>query len=239
MVANSPRISLPLIPAAEIPGERNLYFGCKRIIDVLLSSLLLLVFAPVMAVVALLVRLDSPGPAIFKQRRVGSRRVRRKGATYIEVCVFESRKFRSMRNGVSHSAHEQFLKDFIEGKTDGCNPLFKLVGDHRVTRIGRFLRKTSLDELPQLFNVLRGDMSLVGPRPVPEYEVEMYKPEHLERLRTLPGLTGLWQVRGRCQVPFEEMVRMDVEYVNKASLWLDFKIMLQTIPAVLSMRGAE
>ena len=114
----------------------------------------------------------------------------------------------------------------------------RLIDDPRVTRIGRILRRTSLDELPQLFNVIRGEMSLVGPRPVPLYEVAAYQPWQRERLAALPGITGLWQVRGRCELSFEDMVRLDVEYIRNQSIWLDFKILSLTIPAVLSGRGA-
>src|SRR5262249_22783862 len=134
------------------------------------------------------------------------------------------------------------IKSFANGQTsdDARNGVkFKLKQDPRVTRVGRVLRKTSLDELPQLLNVLKGEMSFVGPRPVPQYEVAEYKDGHFERLAAAPGITGLWQVKGRAVVSFEEMIRLDIEYVRARSLWLDFKILLLTIPAVISGRGAE
>jgi lipopolysaccharide/colanic/teichoic acid biosynthesis glycosyltransferase len=135
-----------------------------------------------------------------------------------------------------------YIRDFVKGRarpSSKSNGKFKLTNDARVTRIGRLLRKSSLDELPQLFNVLKGDMSLVGPRPVPPYEVACYGNGHHKRLAALPGITGYWQVKGRGQVSFEEMIRMDLEYIQNASMWRDLKILFLTIPAVLSRRGAE
>jgi lipopolysaccharide/colanic/teichoic acid biosynthesis glycosyltransferase len=132
-----------------------------------------------------------------------------------------------------------FVRGTLEGR-EATTAAYKLGADPRITRVGKFLRKSSLDELPQLINVLRGEMSLVGPRPVPEYEVLEYREAwHHERLATLPGITGLWQVKGRGQVPFEDMVRLDLEYIQRQSLWLDLAILLFTVPAVLSGRGAE
>ena len=140
------------------------------------------------------------------------------------------------------SPHHAYIKAFIEGRieaSDEAGAKFKLTGDPRVTQVGRLLRRTSLDELPQLLNVLKGEMSLVGPRPVPIYEAADYQAWHYERLMALPGITGLWQVQGRCQVSFEEMIRMDIEYARHQSLWLDLKILFLTLPAVISGRGAE
>jgi lipopolysaccharide/colanic/teichoic acid biosynthesis glycosyltransferase len=151
-------------------------------------------------------------------------------------------KFRSMVQNADSSVHEAYIQDFVKGRarpSAKSNGKFKLTNDARVTRIGCLLRKFSLDELPQLLNVLKGDMSLVGPRPVPPYEVACYGDGHHKRLAALPGITGYWQVKGRCQVSFEEMIRMDLEYIRNASLWFDFKILFLTIPAVLSRRGAE
>jgi lipopolysaccharide/colanic/teichoic acid biosynthesis glycosyltransferase len=147
-----------------------------------------------------------------------------------------------MRQGVSHEVHRAFVLGLIAGETqlgaDG-KVLFKLTEDHRVTRVGRVLRKTSLDEVPQLFNVLRGEMSLVGPRPPIPYEVANYPPHWFARFAVNPGVTGLWQVSGRSQMPLEEMIQLDVEYVRRRSLWLNLWILLRTVPAVLSMRGAS
>jgi lipopolysaccharide/colanic/teichoic acid biosynthesis glycosyltransferase len=159
-----------------------------------------------------------------------------------EIREFPCYKFRSMVQHADPSAHQQFVKAFAEGRVEPSqagHTRFKLTDDPRVTRVGRVLRKTSLDELPQLVNVLKGDMSLVGPRPVPAYEVAEYRAWHRERLAALPGITGLWQVNGRCQVSFDDMIDMDIEYVRNRSLRLDVKILLLTIPAVLSGRGAD
>jgi len=222
-------------------GRQHWYFWGKRLLDLLLSASLLLGLFPLMVVLALLVKLDSPGPVLFIHDRVGVKR-RTKGNRIVWVLrPFAFYKFRSMVSNADQSLHERFIRDFREGRSDtsGNGTGFKLNNDARVTRLGRFLRKTSLDELPQLVNVLKGDMSLVGPRPVPLYEAALYADRHYERLTALPGITGLWQIKGRCQVPFEEMLRMDVEYARRASLWLDAKILLFTIPAVLSGRGAR
>jgi lipopolysaccharide/colanic/teichoic acid biosynthesis glycosyltransferase len=151
-------------------------------------------------------------------------------------------KFRSMVQDADSAMHEAYIRDFVEGRVqpnEEQGGKFKLTNDPRVTRVGRVLRRASLDELPQLFNVLKGEMSLVGPRPVPPYEVACYRPGDHKRLAALPGITGLWQVNGRCQVSFEEMIQMDLEYIRNASLWLDLEILLLTIPAVICGRGAE
>jgi lipopolysaccharide/colanic/teichoic acid biosynthesis glycosyltransferase len=147
-----------------------------------------------------------------------------------------------MVDGADQSLHAEYVRAFVEGRVDagdGGDAAFKLAHDPRVTRVGRILRRTSLDELPQLFNVLKGEMSLVGPRPVPPYEVAQYRESDAERLAALPGITGLWQVDGRGTVPFDEMIRMDREYVRNQTVWLDLKILAATIPAILSGRGAR
>src|SRR5207248_4538722 len=159
------------------------------------------------------------------------------GRAFWLVQNFTMYKFRSMVENADSSVHEAYIRDFVEGRAHPSlenGGTFKLTNDPRVTRLGRFLRKFSLDELPQLLNVLRGEMSLVGPRPVPPYEVACYGNGHHRRLAALPGITGLWQVKGRCCVSFEEMVRLDVEYIRNASLLFDLKLLLLTIPAVLS-----
>src|SRR5215813_7331167 len=211
----------------------------KRLLDVTLSGLLLILCLPMLLVIALLIKLDSPGPAIFKHERVGAKRRRLWGEMVWVMRNFTMYKFRTMVQKADSSAHEDYIRAFVNGTTDSSSARFKLTNDPRVTRIGRILRRTSLDELPQLVNVLKGDMSLVGPRPVPPYEVACYRNGDHQRLAALPGITGLWQVKGRCQVTFETMIEMDLEYIQKASPWLDLKILLWTIPAVLSQRGAE
>jgi lipopolysaccharide/colanic/teichoic acid biosynthesis glycosyltransferase len=210
---------------------------------VLVATILLLITFPLLIVIATLVKLNSPGPAIFVQQRVGARRRKRHGEISWEIQSFPFYKFRSMFSNVDSVPHQRYLRDFYQGKgavtNGGAAIIFKLQNDPRVTRLGRILRKTSLDELPQLVNVLKGEMSLVGPRPVPDYEFAHYRKAHYERLAALPGITGIWQIRGRCRVTSKEMLRMDVEYVRRASLWLDLKILLLTLPAVISGRGAE
>ncbi len=217
-----------------VPVDAKRFFGLsgvlKRSFDLLAASLLTLALLPLLAVIALLVKRSSPGPVLFVQERLG-----RNGRP------FRFYKFRSMRHDSDDAIHRQFAAMFINGDNDGCHErnggkqLFKMEQDPRITRIGYWLRRTSLDELPQLFNILQGDMSLVGPRPPISYEIENYQPWHLERLKVTPGLTGLWQVMGRSQVSFDEMVHLDLHYINHWSLPLDMKILLRTIPVV--MRG--
>jgi lipopolysaccharide/colanic/teichoic acid biosynthesis glycosyltransferase len=204
--------------------------------------MLLVLLSPLMLLIAVLIKLDTRGPVLFTQERVGTSRRSRNGRLSWEIRNFRMYKFRSMVHNADNSVHEAYIKAWVEGRAEAANEAgtkFKLTNDPRITRIGRIIRKTSLDELPQLFNVLKGEMSLVGPRPVPTYEVAQYEEWHCERLAALPGMTGLWQVRGRCQVPFEDQVRMDIEYVRSKSLWLDLQLLVLTIPAVLSGDGAE
>ena len=232
----------PSMSRDTVDCESRLYSAVKRCLDVTLTAALLLLLLPLMLVIAVLIKLDTPGPALFAQERVGARRRWKDGRPVWEVRTFAVCKFRSMVHNADQSVHQAYAKAFVEGcveTVDGRGAKFKLTHDPRVTRVGRILRKTSLDELPQLLNVLKGEMSLVGPRPVPTYEVAAYQAWHFERLAALPGITGLWQVNGRGQVSFEEMIRMDIEYVRHRSLWLDLRILLLTVPAVLSGRGAE
>jgi lipopolysaccharide/colanic/teichoic acid biosynthesis glycosyltransferase len=210
------------------------------------AGLCLIVLSPLLAVCVALIKIESNGPAIFVQVRAGCRRSRRVpdgGRTRAawELRSFRFFKLRSMINDADPSIHEAHVRDFVAGQptnrgTPGAR--FKLVADQRVTRVGKVLRRTSLDELPQLVNVLRGDMSLVGPRPVPMYEVALYDDHHFARFRAKPGITGLWQVNGRCDVSFEEMMQLDLRYVEHQSLLLDLKILMKTVPAVLRGRGA-
>lgn len=205
----------------------------------MLACLLLILLSPLLLLIAILIKLDSPGPVIFSQERVGSQRQWLGRTSLWVIRNFRMLKFRSMYQNADPAVHEAYIRDFVEGRAEERDGKFKLTNDPRVTRVGRILRKFSLDELLQLVNVLKGDMSLVGPRPVPPYEVAGYRSGHHKRLAALPGITGVWQVKGRCRVTFEEMVRMDIGYVSDASLWLDLKILFLTIPAVISRRGAE
>jgi exopolysaccharide production protein ExoY len=222
--------------------ENNLYFVAKRSLDALLAGLLLILLLPLILFIAVLIKLDSPGPIFFIQERVGARRQWLGRQAIWIIRNFTMYKFRSMVQNADSSVHEAYIRDFVDGRarpSPESGGKFKLTNDVRVTRVGGLLRKFSLDELPQLLNVLKGDMSLVGPRPVPPYEVACYRNGDHKRLSALPGITGFWQVKGRCQVSFEEMIRMDLEYIRNASLWFDLKILFLTIPAVLSRRGAE
>lgn len=217
------------------------YHFSKRLLDTVIAIALLILLSPLMLFIAILIKLDTSGPVIFIQERVGAKRHSTNGRTIWKVENFHFYKFRTMTHGVDQSVHRDYIQAWIEGQVEpnADDSKFKLTNDPRVTRIGHILRKTSLDELPQLLNVLKGEMSLVGPRPVPTYEVAEYQPQHHERLAGMPGITGLWQVEGRCKVTFEEMIRLDIEYLHSQSLWLDIKILFRTIPAVLSGEGAE
>jgi len=212
---------------------KKLPFLLKRAMDVAGSALAITVAAPVLCVIALLVKLTSKGPVLFKQERLGQ---------FGEKFTFL--KFRSMHVNNDLNIHQEFMKRLINGDHDGSGdpdgkPVYKMKNDPRVTRIGKFLRRTSLDELPQFFNVLRGDMSLVGPRPPLAYEYEEYDIWHRRRvLEIRPGITGLWQVRGRSRVRFDDMVRLDLQYARGWSLWLDVQILAETPRAVLFGEGA-
>ena len=193
----------------------------KRVLDMMLAVLGLVGTMPIWLGIMLAIKLDSSGPAIFTQERVGQQGRR-----------FRFHKFRSM-----HVDAESRLGEVMaHNETDG--PVFKMRNDPRVTRVGVFLRRTSLDELPQLINVLKGEMSLVGPRPPLPREVEQYRPSDHVRLAVKPGLTCLWQIRGRSQVGFDQWMEFDREYVNNMSLWLDLQILVRTVWVVLSCRGA-
>lgn len=208
-------------------------YKSKRALDLFAACIGLMIAAPVAAIVALLIKISSPGPVFFKQSRVGK-----------DGKEFVFYKFRSMRVGADDSSHREYIKLFIEGrdeelkKLQGGAKLYKMTCDERVTFIGKFLRRTSLDELPQLINVLRGEMSMVGPRPHLSYEVELYKDWHKRRLHGLPGITGWWQIHGRSRVPFDEAVRMDIWYLERQSLVLDLRIMLRTVTKAIVGRGA-
>ncbi len=209
-------------------GSKLVDASC-RTLDVIGTLLLLIVLSPLLLVLAVAVKLDSPGPVLFRQRRLGR-----------DLEPFTVKKFRTMHHGAAHDRHREFVLRLIKGENpqpEADSP-YKIVGDQRVTRVGRLLRRSSLDELPQLWNVLRGEMSLVGPRPPIPYEVEHYPPHWFARFSVKPGITGLWQVNGRSEVPLEEMVRLDVEYAQRRSLWLNLALLARTVPAVLSGRGA-
>jgi len=198
----------------------------KRALDIVGSLFGLVALSPLFLLITIFVKLESKGPAIFKQTRVG------KGCR-----PFTFYKYRSMNENSDPNPHQKYISELIGGER-AQDEVYKLTDDNRVTKVGRILRKTSLDELPQLFNVLKGDMSLVGPRPALPYEVKMYKDWYKDRLSVTPGMTGLWQVSGRSQKNFDEMVKLDLAYINKWSLWLDIKILLKTFLVVFSRQGA-
>jgi lipopolysaccharide/colanic/teichoic acid biosynthesis glycosyltransferase len=224
----------PLLHQDLYSQERTRRFSnwIKRAFDVLTSLTLLIALAPLLFAVALLVRLTSPGPMLFRQLRHGK-----------VGKPFRMLKFRTMYVDAGERPHHEFVSRFIKesGRAQrvGENQLFKLTNDPRITPVGRILRKTSIDELPQLWNVLMGEMSLVGPRPPLPYELEHYAPWHLRRvLEAKPGITGLWQVTGRSRTTFDEMVRLDLRYARTRSLWTDLRILLRTPAAVLGGKGA-
>jgi len=201
-----------------------------RAFDIVAASALLILFMPLMLVIAVVIRFESRGRAIFRQRRLGR-----------SQSQFTVHKFRTMQQGASQDVHREFVLGLIAGQAPPETeegPRFKLAGDDRITRAGRILRRYSLDELPQLWDVLRGDMSLVGPRPALPYEAERYPAHWFGRFAVKPGITGLWQVSGRSELTMEEMIRLDLEYVERRSLRLNIWVVLRTLPAVVSARGA-
>jgi len=211
---------VPLLTVSEIRLQ-GLNAVVKRLADIVLSSLGILLLLPIYILFALLVKVTSAGPILFAQERVG-----------LDGKTFNMFKFRSMvKDAEEHLAE-------LESRSETAGHLFKIKEDPRITPLGKFMRRFSIDELPQLFNVFFGQMSLVGPRPPLPREVEKYTSWHMKRLRVRPGITGPWQVSGRSLLPFDDMVRLDIYYIENWSLWLDFKILLRTIPVVLFGLGA-
>jgi lipopolysaccharide/colanic/teichoic acid biosynthesis glycosyltransferase len=226
----------PLIQGDRIATRRResrLQATARRVFDLVVALGLIVIAAPLLIAVATAIRLDSPGPSLFRQRRVG-----------LGEREFTLFKFRSMRSDADPRGHREYVHSLINGSgeasadDDGGQGLYKLVGDARVTGVGHWIRRWSLDELPQLFNVVIGDMSLVGPRPTIPYEVAEYPAWYLDRFAVKPGLTGLWQVSGRNERTYEEMVRIDIEYVDTRTLYLDLSILVRTPWVVLSRKGA-
>jgi lipopolysaccharide/colanic/teichoic acid biosynthesis glycosyltransferase len=200
----------------------------KRFLDFSFAFLSVVILSPLFLLISALVVISSRGPAIYIQRRVG-----------LDGRVFNFYKFRSMALDNDDSIHRDYCQKLVRGAwSQDSGSSFKIKEDPRVTALGKFLRKTSLDELPQLFNVLKGEMSMVGPRPPIDYEVDHYQLWHKQRMHAMPGITGLWQVSGRSSVPFDEMVLLDIHYMEHWSLLLDLKIIFRTIPVVLFGIGA-
>lgn len=219
------------------------YLLFKRTIDAVIAFIALMALSPIIIIAAIAIRLDSPGPALFHQKRVGARWRIEEGQVVWTPAEFSVFKFRSMSANSDSKIHEEHVRAFYKGAIslddhDHGAPA-KIKSDSRVTRVGALLRKTSLDEIPQFFNVLRGEMSIVGPRPVPPYEVEMYEDWHRERLNALPGITGLWQIKGRGRVSADDAIRMDIAYVRQPNLLSDAWIIIATIPALVFGQGAS
>ncbi|WP_353063296.1 sugar transferase [Tunturibacter psychrotolerans] len=224
-----------LYPDLLIPDkDRSSLLRIKQVMDFVGSSLMLMVCTPLLLMIAVAIKASSRGPVLFRQQRVGQ---------YGRCFTFL--KFRSMRADNDHSVHKEYATKLIAGQlehrtSNGNADVYKMTNDPRITRLGKFLRRTSLDELPQLVNVLKGDMSLVGPRPAIPYELAAYQTWHRRRvLEVKPGITGLWQVTGRSTVKFDEMVRLDLRYATSWSPWLDIKILMRTPRAVIGGAGAH
>jgi exopolysaccharide biosynthesis polyprenyl glycosylphosphotransferase len=215
-----PGESVPLFELKP-PVFEGIDYAVKRLFDVVVASLLLLFLSPMLIATALAVRVTSPGPVLYRSRRPG-----------IGGVPFDCFKFRTM-----HSNADQIQAD-LESLNEASGALFKIRDDPRLTGVGKLLRRYSLDELPQLINVLRGQMSLVGPRPLPQRDYERLEPWHMKRYLVMPGMTGLWQVSGRAELDFDDLVRLDFLYLERWSIFLDLTILAQTVPAVLSRRGA-
>ena len=210
-----------VLPLTYSPAWDGWQRFAKRALDIAVATIVLLLLAPLLALIALAIRLDSRGPIIFRQVRCG-----KDGRQFVFL------KFRGM------VAEAESLQAQLAHRNEADGPIFKIKDDPRLTRVGRLLRRTSLDELPQLWNVLRGDMSLVGPRPPVPSEVAQYAPGQEARLLVPGGISGLWQVSGRSELSFNDMVRLDIEYIERWSLWLDLSILLRTAAVVISRRGA-
>lgn len=228
-----------------LQNNRKRYYIAKRILDLSLALFLLILLSPLLLFVAAIIYIYSPGPVIFVQKRTGAKRKSCGEFYYWEQEIFDCYKFRTMKINADPSIHQSYVKALIDNNQEQIDAIQgqetetkKLLNDHRITRPGALLRKFSLDELPQFWNVLLGNMSLVGPRPAIPYEVELYKSWHRSRLEAQPGITGLQQVTSRCAASFDEQVQLDIEYIQKQSLWLDIKIILKTPLAILSTKGA-
>jgi lipopolysaccharide/colanic/teichoic acid biosynthesis glycosyltransferase len=221
------------------------YYTIKRILDTIIAFCLLMLLLPIMIVIALLIFVYSPGPVFFVQKRVGVKRHFFEGQMYWKKENFNCFKFRTMKVNSDPAIHQAYVKALIENDEAEMTALQgaasqprKLVNDPRIIAPGKLLRKLSLDELPQLWNVFIGDMSLIGPRPAIPYEVELYKPFHMRRLEAQPGITGLQQVYARSSADFDKQVQFDIDYIDNQSLWLDLKILLKTPLVVISTKGA-
>ena len=221
------QVAVAQTDASAIPVRRPAYDAAKRTFDVIAAVILIFLLVPLVLIVSLAIVIDSGWPIFYTGDRIG------RGARTFTVF-----KFRSMRADADPSVHAQYLHDLLQGRAASSDGVFKVPADPRITRVGHFLRKSSLDELPQLVNVLRGEMSLVGPRPEVPYALDEYEPWMFKRFEVLPGLTGLWQVRGRGRIGVRGMLQLDVEYAETCDIGLDLAILVRTVPAVLRGTGA-
>lgn len=224
-------MDLVIVKEPRVNPHKPRYQSAKRIVDIVMCIIGLPVLIPLALLSALAIYIDSGGPILFTQHRIG------KGGRHIRIY-----KFRTLKHQRDSTQSHAFMKAYVRGEVnqsqDG-NQTFKAVTDDQVTRVGRFLRRTSLDEIPQLFNVIKGEMSIVGPRPNVPWEVEEYRPWHHERLEVLPGITGLAQVKGRSSITFDTLVRYDIHYIENQNLILDLKIIWWTIQSIIDRKGAE
>jgi lipopolysaccharide/colanic/teichoic acid biosynthesis glycosyltransferase len=207
----------------------KIQLGLKRLLDIIFGSLVLITFSPFLLIIAILIKRDSPGPVIYRHRRIGK-----------EGHPFHLYKFRTMVTGGDDTSYMNYLRELIDSssnKTEVGKPYIKMKDDYRVTKVGRVLRKYYLDELPQMVNVIKGDLSLVGPRPHVQFEVDNYTPEQRRRLTVKPGATGLWQTVGKADCTFCELLAYDLEYIDSWSLWLDIRIIFTTV--YIMLRGGE
>lgn len=222
--------TLPFLAPTDVSWSHGPgYADLKSLLDAVLASCLLAFLAPLMAAIAVAIKIYSPGPILYRQERIGK-----------DGQPFYMLKFRSMHVGSASQAHQEHVRRLIRENTrpeDLGRASLKLKDDARITRPGRILRQLSLDELPQLLNVLRGEMSIVGPRPALAYEYELYSDWHKQRVQVLPGITGLWQVTARNRVSFDEMVQIDLQYIADMSPWLDFQIIVRTPLEMLRGKG--
>ena len=238
--------SSPALVSRPWSATQRRYFVVKRSVDIVAASVLLVLASPLLVAVVIAIKLESKGPALFRQQRIRGRQIDRGPGWALEP--FQLYKFRTMVADADPALHRRYIEAYITrdkvtlaalrpGRVNGDS--YRPLRDPRVTRVGAVLRKLSLDELPQLWNVLRGDMSLVGPRPPLSYEVAKYGEHDILRLTTPQGITGLAQVRGRCSIGFDDLIRYDHEYLASQSIWLDLKVLARTLPVVLSRRGAD
>ncbi len=220
--------SIPL--KRKLPAILSNYRPVKRALDIVVALGLIVFFAPLMLLISIGIRISSPGPILYRQIRIGK-----------DGKPFRMLKFRSMQVRNNPDLHKEYVQMLIQQNTEPRalgKTSVKMIGDSRITGVGKYLRKFSLDELPQFFNVLKGEMSLVGPRPPLPYEYEVYQDWHKQRLNVSPGITGLWQVRAHNTVAFDDMVRLDIEYMQTMNLWLDLKIMALTPIEMIRGKGA-